>query len=265
MRLSPIGSLDRRRSKHPIFSAWPTAAFALLGIAGCSASDSAAPVGAPKEVIVDPLSTVGPAPLRRLTNEEYRSTLGDLFPAMHPALPDLPADLAVSGFDNAASSQQPSDVRVARYETIATAYAEAATVDTAVVSDLAGCADWSTAELARSCRTQFIDRVGNRLFRRPLAEAERDRFLTHFEEWEAAVDFEGAVRLTLSAMLQAPQFVYRIEPVPRAEPSNSVVPVDPYAMGCRLSLFFWASLPDDRLLAAASRDELRTQHQIRVH
>jgi hypothetical protein len=250
--------------KHPIFSTLSIAPLAFLVVAGCTASEFAASGNPPhKEITVDPLFTVGPAPLRRLTNEEYLNALGDIFPAQHPTIPDLPADLTVAGFDNAAEAQQPSDVRVARYEAIASAYAEAATVDTAAVTALTGCADWSTAPLATSCATEFIDKVGSRLFRRPLASAERDRFLMRFEQWQEAVDFEGAVRLTLSVMLQAPQFVYRAEPVPRGEPLSSVVAVEPYAMASRLSFFLWASVPDDRLLAAASRDELRTEEQIR--
>src|SRR4029434_300546 len=91
----------------------------------------------------------------------------------------------------------------------------------------------------------------------------RDRLLTRFEEWQVAVDFEGAVRLTLSVMLQAPQFIYRAEPVPRTEALNRRICVEPYVMASRLSFFLWASVPDDRLLSAASRDELRTDEQIR--
>jgi len=39
--------------------------------------------------------------------------------AARRSLPELPEDLAVAGFENAAESQQPSDVRIARYEAIA--------------------------------------------------------------------------------------------------------------------------------------------------
>src|SRR5262249_50582452 len=86
--------------------------------------------------------------------------------------------------------------------------------------------------------------------------------IARFAAWAAAVDFEGAVRLTLSAMLQSPQFLYRPEPAPPAAAPGSVVAVEPYAMASRLSFFLWESIPDDVLLIAAARDELRTADQI---
>src|SRR6185312_6700699 len=127
-----------------------------------------------------------------------------------------------------------------------------------------GCQDWSTAALATSCATAFVNLTGGRLFRRPVADDERSRFLAHFAAWQSAVDFAGAVQLTLSAMLQSPQFLYRAEPIPRTEPLGSIVAVEPYAMASRLSFFLWESLPDDLLLAAASRNELGTEDQARA-
>jgi hypothetical protein len=231
----------------------------VLGVplAGCSSAEP--------EPAAPPI--VGPAPLRRLSNSEYLNALHDLFPAQEPALPTLPNDTVVAGFENAAEAQQPSDVRVARYETIADVYAAGATVDTPSVRALTGCEDWTTPSLASACARGFLERVGGRLFRRPLLPAERDRLALRFQAWAAAVDFEGAVRLSLSAMLQAPQFLYRPEPAPAVEGAptrTSIVPVEPYAMASRLSFFLWESVPDDALLAAAASDELRTEEQLRA-
>ncbi len=212
-------------------------------------------------------AVVGPAPLRRMSNSEYLNALHDLFPELAPALPTLPNDADVAGFENAAEAQQPSDVRIARFESIANLYAEGATRDTAAVGAVVGCAEWSTPTRATECANQFIDRAGLRLFRRPLAPEERDRFALRFQGWKASIDFEAAVRLTLSAMLQSPQFLYRPEPPPALSNTGSntkVVAVEPYAMASRLSFFLWESVPDDVLLAAASRDELRTEAQLRA-
>ncbi|HWL87808.1 MAG TPA: DUF1592 domain-containing protein, partial [Polyangiaceae bacterium] len=104
---------------------------------------------------------------------------------------------------------------------------------------------------------------GARLFRRPLTSDERDRYTLKFQSWQSAVDFEGAVRLTLSAMLQSPQFLYRAEPVARTQPPGATLPVEPYAMASRLSFFLWESVPDDVLLQAAARNELATEEQLR--
>lgn len=207
---------------------------------------------------------IGPAPLRRLSNTEYLYAVGDLFPALHPALPPLPADNSVSGFDNEVEAQAPSDVRIARFEAIANLYAAAATQDTAAVATITGCADWATPTQAAACSTAFIRTTGARMFRRPLTIEEEAHFTQRFTSWATAVDFPAAVQLTLSAMLQAPQFLYRAEPAegfaPTTEPS---IPVEAYAMASRLSFFLWESVPDDELLRAAGAGELQTEDDVR--
>ena len=209
-------------------------------------------------------TAIGPAPLRRLSNSEYLNALQDLFPGQAPTLPELPADIPVAGFENAAEAQQASDVRIARYETIAYAYATAVTADDTAVHAISECADWSTPSQSTACAAQFIDHTGLRIFRRPLDDGERDRFATKFAAWQSAVDFQGAVRLTLSAMLQSPQFLYRVEPIPADQAAGSIVSLEPYEMASRLSFFLWASGPDDALLDAAAHDALHTDEQIRA-
>src|SRR5258706_12976160 len=107
----------------------------LVAAPGCSTGDPAKPV-------TDPALEIGPAPLRRLSNDEYLNALEDLFPDLHPVLPELPRDTAVAGFENAAESQEPSDVRIARFEEVADLYAAAATADSDAVRVLTGCVDW---------------------------------------------------------------------------------------------------------------------------
>jgi len=238
-------------------TARPSAAILVLALAVCAAcSSEGAP--APEPPIV------GPAPLRRLSNSEYLNALHDLLPGQAPTLPILPNDSASSGFENSSEAQQPSDVRIARYEAIATLYAEAATRDAGSVRTLVGCTDWATPSQASACMTQFIEGTGSRIFRRPLTADEHDRLARRFQGWSTAVDFEAAVRLTLSAMLQSPQFLYRAEPLERGDEASSLSPVEPYAMASRLSFFLWESVPDDVLLQAAARHELSTAEQIRA-
>jgi hypothetical protein len=212
-----------------------------------------------------PPSAVGPAPLRRLTNEEYLNALHDLFPGQAPTLPPLPADGVIGGFDNAIVAQQPSDVAVARYEAIANIYAAGATADDVAVRALVGC-DWTTPSMAASCATQFITQTGRRVFRRPLTTDEITRFQVKLTGWQSAVDFQAAVRLTLSAMLQSPELIYRPEP-PSLDVdagSSGVAPLDPYALATRLSFLLWASTPDDSLLDAAGSGALATEEGVRA-
>jgi hypothetical protein len=207
---------------------------------------------------------VGPAPLRRMSNREYLNALADLFPDQSPALPILPSDADVAGFDNAAEAQQPSDVRIARFEAIANIYAAGATRDAAAIQALTGCDSWATPSQSAACASQFIARAGRKLFRRPITAEEQDRFALRFAGWNASVDFEAAVQLTLASMLQCPQFLYRPEPAPPPGAAAGLATVEPYAMASRLSFFLWESVPDEPLLEAAANDQLQTEAQLRA-
>ncbi len=204
---------------------------------------------------------VGPSPLRRLTNAEYLNALRDLFPTVAPTLPPLPNDAVIGGFENAIEAQQPSDVAIARYETIANLEADGATSSDTAVRALTGC-DWSTPVQASACATQFITQTGRRVFRRPVTSDELTRFQLKFLAWQSAVDFRAAVQLTLSTMLQSPQFIYRPEPVV-GDDADAIMPVEPFALASRLSFFLWESTPDDVLLDAAEAGVLITEDQIR--
>ncbi len=239
-------------------------ALALAGVvyAGCYSADAGdAPTAIPTPAAPP---AVGPSPLRRLGNVEYLNTLHDLFPAVDVALPALPGDVPVAGFENAIEAQQASDVRVARYSQIADLYAEATTASLVGVGALVGCRDWSSDALAASCADSFVATTGRRVFRRPLDDGEKQRFTAKFMAWRAAVDFDAAVQLTLSTWLQSPQFLYRVEPPPRGAPVGTIVPVDAYPLASRLSFFLWESTPDDALLDAADRGELATGTQVRA-
>ena len=96
---------------------------ALLAVGACSGDGEPAQPTDPTPPPPSLLLAVGPAPLRRLTNAEYLNALHDLFPTQSPDAAAAPARPPVGGFDNAAEAQQPSDVLIARYETIANLYA----------------------------------------------------------------------------------------------------------------------------------------------
>ena len=120
------------RVLFPALTSIPAIALVLAAAAvyaGCSTGKPARP-GLPAVTAVPAAAAVGPSPLRRLSNTEYLNALQDLFPALHPVLPALPADVPVAGFENAAEGQEPSDVLIARYEAIANLYAAAATAST---------------------------------------------------------------------------------------------------------------------------------------
>jgi hypothetical protein len=199
---------------------------------------------------------VGAAPLRRLSNREYLLSLADLFPQVALGdLPPLPDDADLAGFDNAAEGQVPSDVRIARYADIADRYARALADDEALVR-----CDESDAE---ACAARLIAEQGRRVYRRRLDALEEERLLRLFRRGAQAVDFAAGISLAVSAMLQSPQFLYRLEEPP-AGAGPGVYALDDVALATRLSYFLWESTPDEALLEAAEAGELSTAEGLRT-
>ncbi len=209
-------------------------------------------------VCADPGSIkVGSSPVRRLTNVEYENTVEDLLGGALPQLPEQPTDTVLEGsFENDATSLGPSDVRIARYEDAANALADYAVDDPGVRSRLIPCDP--SVDAAR-CGREFVEIFGLRAFRRPLNAEEQSRWLSYFEDQRAAIDFDAAVQLTVSAMLQSPQFLYRLE---SDESEDAPRELNGYEVANRLSYFLWESMPDQELFDAAARDELRTDAQL---
>jgi mono/diheme cytochrome c family protein len=94
-----------------------------------------------------------------------------------------------------------------------------------------------------------------RAFRRPAADAELQPYLALVaRSLEAGQSFEQALRAGIKAVLCSPQFLYL-----RERPGQ----LDDYALASRLSYFLWSTMPDDELLALASRGELRSAGVLR--
>ncbi len=195
---------------------------------------------------------LGSSPLRRLTNVEYQNTVRDLLGGDLPELPEQPSDAVLEGtFENDALSLGPSDVRIARYEAAATLLGEHAVTDSAARARVLPCATEDS-----SCGRTFVEAFGKRAFRRPLTSDELDRWTGYFDSQRTEIDFDAAVQLTVSAMLQTPQFLYRLEN--DGAPSGSEhAELTQHELASRLSYFLWETMPDDALIAAADRGELR--------
>ncbi|MSR58801.1 MAG: DUF1592 domain-containing protein [Planctomycetaceae bacterium] len=96
--------------------------------------------------------------------------------------------------------------------------------------------------------------IAARAYRRPLAESEVGHlhaFYGHLRQEE--IPHDEALRLTLSRVLVAPAFLYRVEK-PGAGTQQS--PVTDGELASRLSYFLWSSQPDERLGEAAAAGRL---------
>jgi hypothetical protein len=69
--------------------------------------------------------------------------------------------------------------------------------------------------------------------------------------------FDAGMENALSAVLVSPRFLFRVEQDPKGAPAGSVHRITDLELASRLSFFLWSSLPDDALLEAAVRGDLR--------
>ncbi len=103
---------------------------------------------------------------------------------------------------------------------------------------------------ARQLLQQFLPRA----FRRPVTEAEVDRFLALYDRSAERGDpFEERVKLALKAVLVWPDFLFRVEQKPK---TAGIYPLSQYELATRLSYFLWSTAPDPTLTALAAQGAL---------
>ncbi|XXY50755.1 DUF1592 domain-containing protein [Sorangium sp. So ce269] len=114
----------------------------------------------------------------------------------------------------------------------------------------------------------FVERFGERAFRRPLTAEERGQYLALFRRGKELFDgedpFVAGVRATLEAFLQSPHLVYRVE-LGAGPAKGGLIPLSGYEIATKLAYLFWNTMPSDELLAAAKAGELSTSEAVRAH
>jgi hypothetical protein len=189
-----------------------------------------------------------PAPLRRLTRDEYANSVRDLFGGVANTQA-LGSDEKVGAFlTNIAAPI--SRLGVEQYATVAETLASTAVGDLSV---LLPCDPVQAGEL--DCAKQFISGFVRRAYRRPLTQVEADRYEALYTAEKNRADFTQGIRLVVQTALQSPNFLYHIERVP-ADDATAVVTA--YELASRLAYFLWNSPPDDALLDAAADGSLAT-------
>ena len=239
-----------------------SAIFAMLGLAtactGAIADPSASEEspGSRAETSCGTVEVLPDLALRRLSVVEYENTVRDvLFGLELDGAPELPADVREHGFENVAAQLSAPPLLVERQEIVATLAAEAAMTDPATRAQVLTCGSWDTAAAQDACTDAFLSTFGRRAFRRPLTADERADFTAFIREVTGRIDYEAAIELAIAALMQSPQFIYRVE-------TGRDGVASAYDLASRLSYFLWQSMPDDVLLAAAEAGELSTPEEL---
>ncbi len=215
------------------------------------------PAPIPSECRAGPIEG-GPAPVRRLTREEYDNTVRDLLgDATRPAV-RFQDDAALGGFHNNATSPVSSQAMARDYLGAAEDLARVAKLDA-----ILPCKPSATAEAV--CARQFLDLFGKKAWRRPLVDAEREGLVAIFLGSRArGNDFDESIRIVIATLLQAPSFLNHVERGAGAAAGASATALTPYELASRLSYLIWRSMPDAALFAAADAGQLSTPDDVEM-
>lgn len=197
---------------------------------------------------------------RRLTRRELDNTLRDLLgEATAPAQQLLPED-AYAPYDNEYTQQAASGALIDALSVMASDVAAHVLDDPQLRDVIVPCTPSGPGDA--DCFRTVVQDLGGRTLRRPLTDDEVTAYmglLTFATEDNAEVDndFYTAVELLIRALLQDPEFLYRIEQGSTApEDEDRVFVLNGHEIATRLSYLLWGTTPDDALLAEAEGDAL---------
>ena len=225
---------------------------------GVMDDESSQPTGSPfsERDLHAPLPT-----LRRLTPEQIRASVTAVLGVEVDELTLTPV-LPMNGLRAVGAASAPlPDVDLERWETVA--YELAGRFVAVRAADALGCAPQEAA-----CARAAIERYGRALFRRSLSAAELSEYGQLYESLlPRNSDPQLALQGVLSALLQSPNFLYRVElGVPDGEASDGtpISRLTDLELASRLSFFLWNRGPDEALLTAAEQGELATDDGLRA-
>ncbi len=205
----------------------------------------------------------GRAPIRRLSTFEYNNTIRDLLADTTNPGNGFPSETLVLDniFGNNADQQSVSDALVRGYISVAEGIASRATATPAALGKLAACGSTATAANEEACAQTIMTALLPRAYRRTVTAAEVTDYVTLYRGVRAlstTLTFASGVAAMLEAVLQAPDFLYRVEFGTTDAANPSVKKLTGPELATRLSYFFWQTMPDAALTTAANGTTLGT-------
>lgn len=205
-------------------------------------------------------------PLQRLTSEQYANAVTDLFSLAEPfegaesfagdARLDSVRRLKFIGFAQSTSGTQTESFRSAAEEL--------------AVLAVRSRGNWAPCiQETEQCRAETVQRLVRRAYRRPATDDELSALhalalsaMSAQMVPEGFTAFESGLALVVEAVLQSPDFIYRVPRQGVALPDAALVRRSDFELAEALAFFLWETLPDEQLLDAAAAGELQTAQQV---
>jgi hypothetical protein len=201
----------------------------------------------------------GPTVLRRLTQAQYQHVIADVFGSDITIGGRFEPDLRDGGLIEVGAGKVSVPASgLEQYGKMARSVS-AQLFDKAHRDSMLDCKPAAANAPDDKCAAQFIGQVGRLLYRRPLTQDETTQLVQGAAEATKTVgDFYAGLQITLTSMLQAPQFLFNWENAVADKDHPGRWTLDAYSRAARLSFFLWDTAPDDVLLTAAQSGELDT-------
>ncbi len=201
----------------------------------------------------------GDSVTRRLSQDQYRQVIGDLFGPSIKVGGRFEPDIRRDGLLAMGASQVAVTASgLEEYDKIARNVA-AQVVSEQHRDTLIPCKPVKASGPDDACATQFLSETGKMLYRRPLTPDElQSRVKVANDAAVGLKDFYSGLGISLSTMLVSPKFLFR-EEIAEPDPNNAgQYRMDAYSKASQLSFFLWNAAPDPELLAAAEHGDLGT-------
>jgi hypothetical protein len=208
-------------------------------------------------------------PIRRLSDEQYRNVIGDLFgaPLAAPLLvgSKFPPTVIKAGFAGDANANvvntDQSNAIEDNADRIATTILASPDKYLRALLPCTLPATYSDTQVD-ACVAPFITKFGQRAYRRPLTANE---LALARRVYDAVKPSQGAIAGWVSVVqyfVQAPATLYRVERGAGAASVAGLIKLTGYEMATRLSFLFLNGAPDTALLDAAAAGTLSTPAQV---
>src|SRR5450631_3977659 len=211
-------------------SSGATGAMAGTGTAGVSVSSGGATASMPGTLNLD--GSAKYYRVIRITNAQWGRAVQDILGLAAPSGLEQQFQSAVTGTTDFSNNELVLDVNQESWGTFQSA------------------SETLAAQVTATDAARFISTFGRRAYRRPLTAAEQATYLALFNQGTSLVgtrsNFAKGASLVIRAMLQSPNFLYRIE-LDAKQASLSG-----YEMAAKLSLWLRGTTPSDTLLDSAA-------------
>jgi hypothetical protein len=223
------------------------------------AAGTSGPTGSGGTGTVGSLTQPVPA-LHKLTIAEFTNSIHDLLGSNAPVPSQLEPDQQLDGFRSvSASVVAVSPMGVSQYETAINGATQYAFTSAAQAATVLTCVPASATDTACPLG-QVLGAFGRRAFRRTLTAADVTRYVSVATDiaQEPGGSILVGLKYAVSAILQSPEFLYRVElGTPSATDGGRNKYTD-FEMASRLASLLWVSVPDDALMNAAASGSLST-------